>query len=134
MGMSNSPSSSQTANPPGPKASGSPLPPESHRPSTRPSRVTTSRSPGSSGLSPGRSIQIRPDRDGRYRGHRGLEAAFQRCGNAIYEYELPEAGTKTKGLDRGWLVNTWFRLKHENYDHVRELMTFLGETVRADAR
>ena len=80
------------------------------------------------------SIQIRPDRDGRYRGHRGLEAAFQRCGNAIYEYELPEAGTKTKGLDRGWLVNTWFRLKHENYDHVRELMTFLGETVRADAR
>ena len=38
-----------------------------------------------------------------------------------------------EGLDRGWLVNTWFRLKHENYDKLRELMTFLGETVRAEA-
>lgn len=80
------------------------------------------------------SIQIRPDRDGRYRGHRGVDAARKRCGDAIYEYALPNAGTPTKGLDRGWLVNTWFRLKHENYDKLRDLMTFLGETVRAEAR
>jgi biotin carboxylase len=80
------------------------------------------------------SIQIRPERDGRYRGHRGLEAAFERCGDSIYEYELPKVGTPTKGLDRGWLVNTWFRLKHENYDQVRQMMQFLGETVRVEAR
>ena len=47
---------------------------------------------------------------------------------------VPEPGTATKGLDKGWLVNTWFRLKHPDYDKVRELMTFLGETVKADAR
>jgi biotin carboxylase len=80
------------------------------------------------------SIQIRPSRDGRYTGHRGLEQAFGRCGEHIYEYSVPEVGTPTKGLDRGWLVNTWFRLKHPDYDRLRELMTFLGETVRADAR
>lgn len=80
------------------------------------------------------SIQIRPSNDGRYRGHRGLDAAWQQCGDAIYEYSLPDAGEPTKGLDRGWLVNTWFRLKHEDYDRVREMMTFLGQTVRADAR
>ena len=80
------------------------------------------------------SIQIRPEQDGHFRGHRGLEAAFQRCGKAIYEYEVPDAGTKTKGLDRGWLVNTWFRLKHKDYDQVREMMTFLGDNVRAEAR
>ena len=80
------------------------------------------------------SIQIRPSKDGHIAGHRGLDAAMKRCGEWIYERNVPEPGTATKGLDKGWLVNTWFRLKHPDYDTVRELMTFLGETVKADAR
>lgn len=80
------------------------------------------------------SIQVRPDRDGRYHGHRGLDAAWKHCGDAIYEHAVPEPGTKTLGLDRGWLVNTWFRLKHKDYDRLRDMMTFLGENVRAIAR
>jgi hypothetical protein len=80
------------------------------------------------------SIQIRPSRDGRYSGHRGLDEAWRHCGEHIYEYAVPEVGTPTKGLERGWLVNTWFRLKHTDYDQLREMMTFLGETVHADAR
>ncbi len=80
------------------------------------------------------SIQIRPSLDGRITGHRGLEAAWARCGPCIYEHAVPPPGTATKALDKGWLVNTWFRLRHENYDTLRELMTFLGETVKADAR
>ena len=79
------------------------------------------------------SIQIRPSRDGRYTGHRGLDEAWRRCGDAIYEHALPDAGTPTKGLERGWLVNTWFRLRHRDYDTLRELLTYLGDTVRADA-
>lgn len=79
------------------------------------------------------SIQIRPGKDGHITGHRGLDAAFARCGAAIYEHSVPAPGTPTKGLDKGWLVNTWFRLRHEDYDTLRELMTFLGETVKADA-
>ncbi len=80
------------------------------------------------------SIQIRPDRDGKIVGHRGLEAARQRCGEWIYEQSVPAPGTPTKSLEKGWLVNTWFRLRHPDYDTLRELMTFLGETVKADAR
>ena len=80
------------------------------------------------------SIQIRPDRDGRIVSHRGLEAARRRCGEWIYEQSVPRAGTPTKPLERGWLVNTWFRLKHPDYDTLRELMTFLGETVKVEAR
>jgi formate-dependent phosphoribosylglycinamide formyltransferase (GAR transformylase) len=80
------------------------------------------------------SIQIRPSQDGRYTGHRGLDSAWARCGDFIYEHETPAPGTATKPLDKGWYVNTWFRLRHENYDTLRELMTFLGETVKADAR
>lgn len=45
----------------------------------------------------------------------------------------PKPGTPTAGLDKGWLVNTWFRLKHDNYDRGRELMSYLGDNVRAEA-
>lgn len=80
------------------------------------------------------SIQIRPSTDGKITGHRGLDVALQRCGEWIYEQNVPPPGTPTKGLDKGWLVNTWFRLRHEDYDELRNLMTFLGETVKTDAR
>lgn len=80
------------------------------------------------------SIQIRPDRDGRIVSHAGVDEAFRRVGQWIYEHELPPPGTPTKALDRGWLVNTWFRLAHEDYDELRRAMTFLGETVKTTAR
>ena len=80
------------------------------------------------------SVQIRPDRDGKFAEHQGIDAAWQRCRPFIYEYEVPEPGTDTKPLDKGWLCNTWFRLRHEDYDQLRALMTFLGETVRSKAR
>jgi biotin carboxylase len=80
------------------------------------------------------SIQIRPSQDGYVRGHRGLQEAWERCGPWIYESAVPPPGTATKGLDKGWLVNTWFRLKHTNYDQLRELMNHLGETVKCDAQ
>lgn len=79
------------------------------------------------------SIQIRPNKDGRYTGHRGLADAMRWCGEWIYEQSVPAPGTPTKGLDKGWLVNTWFRLRHENFDTLKSLMTRLGETVKADA-
>ncbi|MGE3173075.1 MAG: acetyl-CoA carboxylase biotin carboxylase subunit family protein [Planctomycetota bacterium] len=80
------------------------------------------------------SVQIRPDRDGRVTGHDGLDAAWRRCREFVYEYEIPQPGEQTRPLDKGWLVNTWFRLRHEDYDALRELMTFLGDTVKSHAR
>jgi hypothetical protein len=80
------------------------------------------------------SVQIRPSRDGRIVEHRGLEAALREVRPYLYEFEVPPPGTPTKGLEKGWLVNTWFRLRHPDYDEVRRLMTYLGETVQTIAR
>ncbi len=80
------------------------------------------------------SIQIRPDRDGRIHAHTGTDAAFRHCAGAIYEHALPAPGTPTQPLTKGWFVNTWFRLKHEDYDELRGLMTWLGENVKTTAR
>ena len=80
------------------------------------------------------SIQIRPDKDGVIKGHSGVGAVFERYGGHIYEHELPPEGAATKGLDRGWLCNTWFRLTHPDYDELRRAMTFIGETVKTVTR
>jgi biotin carboxylase len=80
------------------------------------------------------SIQIRPNRDGTIVQHKGLDAAWHKVRPFLYEYDVPPPGTPTKPLDKGWLVNTWFRLRHHDYDELRKLMTFLGETVHAEAR
>ncbi len=80
------------------------------------------------------SIQIRPNRDGRYVRHHGLELALRRCGEFVYDMAVPAPGAPTLPLEKGWLVNTWFRVRHDDYDKVRELMTFLGDAVRVEAR
>ena len=80
------------------------------------------------------SVQIRPDRDGRYVGHQGLEVALREVGAYVYESEVPPPGTPTQSLEKGWLVNTWFRLRHPDYDQLRAMMTTLGRTVKAVAR
>lgn len=80
------------------------------------------------------SVQIRPDRDGVYVRHDGLDAALREAGPYVYESEIPSPGTPTQPLEKGWLVNTWFRLRHPDYDRLRELMSRIGRTVKAVAR
>ena len=63
-----------------------------------------------------------------------MRATFERFGAQIYEHELPPEGSQTKGLDRGWLCNTWFRLTHPDYDALRDAMTYIGEHVKTRAR
>lgn len=79
------------------------------------------------------SIQIRPSRDGHISEHRGIDVAMQRVRPFLYEYDVPAVGTPTKGLEKGWLVNTWFRLRHPDYDQLRDLMTHIGQTVKTIA-
>ena len=80
------------------------------------------------------SIQVRPDRDGTVTGYEGLDEVWKRCGEWIYESDVPPPGSPTKPLDKGWLVNAWFRLRHRDYDELRALMDYIGETVRMRAK
>jgi len=79
------------------------------------------------------SIQVRPDRDGYVAGYSGLRAVRQGCDREIYESQVPRIGTPTKPLDKGGLVNTWFRLRHPDYDELRRKMDFIGDSLRVHA-
>jgi len=80
------------------------------------------------------SVQVRPERDGVVTGYTGLDQVHKSCGRWIYEANVPRPGSRTLPMEKGWLVNTWFRLYHPDYDTLRRMMTFIGETVVAQAR
>jgi hypothetical protein len=79
------------------------------------------------------SVQIRPDREGRYLGHEGVEEVRRALGDAIFDSEVPARGTPVLPLDKGWHVNTWFRVRDEDYDRLRERLDWIARTVNARA-
>jgi formate-dependent phosphoribosylglycinamide formyltransferase (GAR transformylase) len=79
------------------------------------------------------SVQVRPDREGRVVAYSGLDRVLARVGSAIWQSEVPAVGRKTVPIEKGYLANAWFRLKHEDYDELLELMGYIGRTLRVRA-
>ena len=78
-------------------------------------------------------INLRPDGDGRIVGYEGVEEVERRFGEWIIDKHLPPPGSPAAPIDGGYKVNAWMRLKHPDYDQLREIMTAIGETVRVRA-
>jgi hypothetical protein len=79
------------------------------------------------------SVQVRPDRDGEVASYAGLDKVRQRCGEWIWQSELPPPGRKTVPIEKGYLANAWFRLKHPDYDELLRLMASIGRTLKVHA-
>lgn len=79
------------------------------------------------------SVQVRPDRDGRISGYSGLDAVRKACGDWIWAHELPRPGRRTVPIEKGYLANAWFRLKHPDYDELRRMMELIGRTLKVRA-
>jgi hypothetical protein len=79
------------------------------------------------------SVQIRPERDGRYRGHEGVDEVKRVLGSALVECEIPPPGAPTQPLEKGWHVNTWFRVRDTDYDRMRGMLEYIAGKVRARA-
>jgi hypothetical protein len=60
----------------------------------------------------------------------GVRTVARTLKGSIIESAVPAPGTPTQPLDRGWHQNTWFRLRDENYDRLREKLEFIARTVR----
>ncbi len=79
------------------------------------------------------SVQVRPDRDGKVASYAGLDKVAKRCGEWIWQSELPVPGKKTVPIEKGYLANAWFRLKHPDYDELIRMMEFIGSTLKVRA-
>ena len=78
-------------------------------------------------------IALRPDRDGRITGYDGAERVFAKFSDAIVASHLPPPGTPTQPIEAGYMANAWLRMRHPDYDQLRAMLDFVGETLRVRA-
>ena len=71
----------------------------------------------------------RPDRRlrGRRAGRSGRSAPW------ILDAHLPPPGTPTQPVEAGYMANAWMRLRHPDYDQLRQMLDFVGQTVKVRA-
>ncbi len=79
-------------------------------------------------------IALRPERDGRISGYSGVDTIGQRYGDCIVAAHLPDPGTPTQPIEAGYMANAWMRVRHPDYDRLREILNDIGQTVRVHAR
>ena len=78
-------------------------------------------------------IALRPDRDGTITHYDGVDEIHRRFGGAIIDMHLPPPGTPTQPVDAGYMANAWVRLKHPDYDTLRSMLDFVGQTLKVRA-
>ncbi len=78
-------------------------------------------------------IALRPERDGRITGYSGVDRIGERYGDRIVAAHLPEPGTPTQPIEAGYMANAWMRVRHPDYDELRNTLNEIGETVRVHA-
>ncbi|HVS02979.1 MAG TPA: ATP-grasp domain-containing protein [Thermoanaerobaculia bacterium] len=78
-------------------------------------------------------IALRPDRDGHVTGYEGVDEVQRRIGEWVLDAHFPPPGTPTQPVEGGYMANAWVRLRHPDYDRLRELLDYVGQTIKAHA-
>lgn len=78
-------------------------------------------------------IALRPECDGRITGYEGWEAIRRHFADHIIDAHLPPPGTPTQGVEAGYMANAWVRMKHENYDELRDILDLVGHNLKVRA-
>jgi hypothetical protein len=82
----------------------------------------------------GGMIALRPDQDGRIAGYEGVDEVHRKYRECFIDEHLPPVGSPTAGVEGGYMANAWMRLRHPDYDRLREIMDDIGRTVKVRAR
>ena len=78
-------------------------------------------------------IALRPSCDGHITGYSGLETIQQQYGDCIVASHLPPPGSATQPVEGGYMANAWMRVRHPDYDALRQILSTIGETVKVHA-
>ena len=78
-------------------------------------------------------IALRPSCDGHITGYSGLETIQQQYGDCIVASHLPPPGSATQPVEGGYMANAWMRVRHPDYDALRQILNTIGETVKVHA-
>jgi len=78
-------------------------------------------------------INLRPDRDGRITRVEGLDDLERRFGEWVIDSHIPPPGSATAPFEGGYMANGWIRVRHPDYDTLREILDWIGRTVKLRA-
>jgi hypothetical protein len=78
-------------------------------------------------------VALRPDRDGTIASYEGLEEIRRMFGEWLIDFHLPSVGTATQPVEAGYMANAWVRMRHPDYDTLREMLNQVGEIVKVRA-
>ncbi|QFG67360.1 ATP-grasp domain-containing protein [Ornithinimicrobium pratense] len=78
-------------------------------------------------------IALRPDQDGVIHGYSGLEDVENRYGRWIIDAYIPSPGTGTQPVAAGYMANAWIRMRHPDFDTLRQMLDDVGRTVHVYA-
>lgn len=78
-------------------------------------------------------VALRPDRNGTIAGYEGLDEIRRMFGEWFIDIHLPSAGTATQPVEAGYMANAWIRMRHPDFDTLREMLTQVGEIVQVRA-
>lgn len=79
-------------------------------------------------------IALRPDQDGHIAGYEGVDALQEAFGEWVIDAHLPPVGTPTQPVEAGYMANAWVRMRHPDYDVLREMLDTVGRTLKVRAR
>ena len=66
-------------------------------------------------------------------GYSGLEEIKERYGPDILDAHLPDPGTPTQPVEAGYMANAYIRMRHPDYDVLRDMLDDVGRTVHVYA-
>jgi len=78
-------------------------------------------------------IALRPECDGTISGYSGVGEIERKYGECIVAAHLPAPGTPTQTIEGGYMANAWMRIRHPDYDTLRDILDDVGQTVKVHA-
>jgi formate-dependent phosphoribosylglycinamide formyltransferase (GAR transformylase) len=78
-------------------------------------------------------IALRPDKDGHIAGYTGVDEIQGRYGEWVLDAHLPDPGTPTQGPEAGYMANAYVRMRHPDYDVLRQMLDDVGRTIHVHA-
>lgn len=79
-------------------------------------------------------VALRPDRDGTVAGYEGVEELTAEWGEHIIDSHFPPVGSGTQPVEGGFMANAWVRMRHPDYDTLRQMLDTVGGKVQMYAR
>jgi len=75
-------------------------------------------------------IALRPTQDGTIQGYEGVDELWRAFGPNVIDAHFPPPGTPTQPVEACYMANAWVRLKHPDYDRLREMLDHVGRSVK----